>query len=400
MPHLFTSSRFGPLHAHRFFFRAALSLSNVFAWIFVLQYFFLRTGTLSDALVGVALMYGISQLATIVLTPIAAAHLRRGAKHSLVFGALVAAGALIYLGATLEGTISGAPEGWGIAVFAFLMGAYRALYWVPYTLEAASEGHERGQFPKLYEIILALMPLFAGLTLASQPFAPLRLFYGASALMLLSLVPLLFVRDTYENFEWNYWRTFREFFAERHRLLYATALIHGLEGAALFLIWPLAIFLIVGADYQVFGLVMSGSLLAVVFLRTLFRWLARRLGFEHSLVTGPVLLAAGWVARLLVTTPVGVILADSFAHIIAPRRVHALDLAAQEQVADHGSFIDEYTALKEIGLALGRMVTVLVFALLVLTASPVFALAAIIILAALTSLAVVVIERFVRPAAF
>src|SRR3989344_8736838 len=138
-----TSARFGFLHVHRFLFRAGLSIANTFAWIFVFQYFTVFAKSITDALIATLAMYAMGQAITILLTPIAASHLRRGTKHSLIFGALLAGAAYVSLGATLNNTFNGEPVGWGIAVFAILLGAYRALYWIPYQLQASTEVHGR-----------------------------------------------------------------------------------------------------------------------------------------------------------------------------------------------------------------------------------------------------------------
>src|SRR3989344_977032 len=103
--------RFGFLHAHRFLLRAGLGIANAFAWIFVFQYFFSQTDELKNALFGTVLMYAFSQVATVLLTPLSAAHLRRGIRNSILYGVILASTAYIYLGATLADTFNGDPAG-------------------------------------------------------------------------------------------------------------------------------------------------------------------------------------------------------------------------------------------------------------------------------------------------
>src|SRR3989344_5968135 len=179
-------ARFGYLHAHRFLLRSGLSIANAFVWIFVFQYYFIQTEKISLALIGTIAMYALSQVVTFILTPFAAAHLRRGVKHSIVYGVILAGIAYVYLGATLADTFNGNPAGWGIAVFALLQGAYRALYWVPYELRASTENHDRSRLPVMYEVLIALMPAFAGVTMATVEFPHLRLLFGSAALLLKS----------------------------------------------------------------------------------------------------------------------------------------------------------------------------------------------------------------------
>src|SRR3990167_2922327 len=94
-----TSARFGFFHAPSFLFRTGLSIANTFAWIFVFQYFAVMTRTIPDALIATLVMYAMGQAITILLTPVSASHLRRGTKHSLIFGVLLAGAAYISLGA-------------------------------------------------------------------------------------------------------------------------------------------------------------------------------------------------------------------------------------------------------------------------------------------------------------
>ncbi|MDO8522181.1 MAG: hypothetical protein Q7S08_02750, partial [bacterium] len=345
-----TSSRFGFLHVHRFLFRTGLSIANTFAWIFVFQYFALLTRTIPDALVATLAMYCVGQAVTVLLTPVSAAHLRRGSKHSLVFGALLAGGAYITLGATLYGVIDGEPVGWGIAVFAILLGAYRALYWIPYQLRRAgrspdftsglltpTEAHGRARLPVVYELLIALMPAFAGITMAVIPYAPLRLLFGSAVLIGMSLVPVLAIREYFERFAWDYKETFRQLFKRSNRRSLSASVSGGLQGTVLFLVWPISVFFIVGSDYKMLGAILSATFIAILLLRYAYRHLATRMKFERSVPVGVAFYVSGWLIRLFVGSPVGVILADSYSHISSPRSSHSIDAPAFEQSADNGS---------------------------------------------------------------
>lgn len=385
--------RFGALHAHRFLVRVALSIANIFAWIFVFQYFFLYSQSMAGALIATALMYVISQTIIIILTPFSAAHLRHGVRRSMVYGTLTAGAAYIYLGATLANTFGGQPAGWGIAVFAILIGSYRALYFIPYELEAATNDPARFRIPIFYEIIIAFMPAFAGITLISQPFAPLRILFGSAVLMLISLLPLLFVKDAFEGFSWTYWKTFKELLSARHEKIVASSLLQGIQGASLFLLWPIAVFLIVGSSYQALGVIVSATLLAVMLLRKIYRRLMRKMRLENSVAALSAFAASGWMFRVFAGNPFGVLFADTYSHATSPRSSHSIDPFTFEQAADQGSYLDEYTALKEIALAIGRVAACALFALMLLFASISLAFTVTLILAAIASGASVILER-------
>ena len=392
--------RFGFLHAHRFLLRTGLGIANAFAWIFVFQYFFSQTGEIKNALLGTVLMYAFSQVATILLTPLSAGHLRRGVRNSILYGVIVASTAYIYLGATLADSFNGNPAGWGIAIFALLLGAYRALYWVPYQLRASTDGHDRSRLPTVYEILIALMPAFAGITMATVEFAHLRLLFGSAILIAVSLVPIMALKDIFEKFSWHYTETFQQLFRARHRRILGASLTSGLQGMVLFLIWPISVFLIVGSDYKTLGAILSATFLAILLLRYLYRKFSQKMQFEQSILVQVAFSVSGWAMRLFVGTPVGVFLADSYSHASTSRTTHSIDALAFEQSADNGSFIDEYTALKEMGLAIGRIGACAIFALLLLWTTLPIAFASMLILAGIASVVSIIMERPIVPRGF
>lgn len=386
------------LHAHRLLLRFGLSLVHAFAWVFVFEYFYLLSGSEARALAGAVLLYALAQFITIVATPVSAAHLARGVKRSLIWGAVVAASAFTVLGAAFSGYFT-TPALWGVVAFATLLGLYRALYWIPYTL-ASAETAPLAHMRTYFEVFIALMPLFAGLTLVSMQSAPARLLFGASALIVLSALPALFMRDTRERFSWPYVYTFKQLFRRRNYGLVLQSLLEGAQGAALFLIWPLAIFLILEWSYSMLGLVFTITLLSILLLRRFYRWLADSFAIRSSSAVHTVFAISGWVARLAAGTPVGIVIADSYSYTTQPERgVHA-DPFSFEHASDRGAFLDEYTALKEIALALGRiMLCSIVFFLAFVLALPIVFAIALGIAAAAAGISTLVAQRL-SPATY
>lgn len=392
------------LHAHRLLLRTGLSLVHVFAWIFVFQYFLTLTSNLEDApatlaraLAAVVLLYGFTQFITIVLTPIAAAHLRRGTKRSLVWGIVCLTGAFVVLGLILTG-YSKVPVIWGVVGFATLAGAYRALYWVPYkTVQNEIQPHMHMR--AYLELLVALMPLFAGLALSSVAFAQGKLLFGAAALMTLSVVPLLFSADARERFSWSYTYTFKQLFRRKNHGLVLQSILEGLQGAALFLIWPLAIFLILEWSYLMLGLVFTLTLLFILLLRRAWRWAMRSWGITHSPTVHTVISISGWVARLAAGTPVGVIVANVYALTTESERGTHFDPASFEHASDKGSFVDEYTALKEIALGIGKIMLCAIVFFIIPIFSPTIVFGIALTIAALAAgVAVLVARRDTVPA--
>jgi len=384
------------LYAHRLFLRAGLAIANVFAWIFVFEYFSALAGDIARGLAATALLYALTQIIVIVATPMSAAHLRRGTKHSMIWGVVCAAGAFVYLGATLAGFFTldtGMAFGWGMAAYAVLLGTYRALYWVPYKLHATQD-HERHHMRAYLEVLVALMPLFAGMTLEMLPAAQLHVLFGAAALIVLSALPILFMQDTRERYSWSYVYTFVQLFRSKNTGFVLQAILEGIQGAALFLAWPIAIFIILGWSYAGLGVVFSLTLLFILLLRRVYRWVLARYQLENSVAVQSTLNITAWISRLAAGTPIGIVFADVYSHTVAPvRGVHA-DAFTFEQMGDRGAFVDEYTALKEIGLAFGRiMLCVLLFFLPFVFILPIVLTIALLVAAVASGISAVIAKR-------
>src|SRR3989338_5858395 len=82
------------LDAHRFLLRMGLAMGSVFAWILIFDYLAALSSSEARAIAGTAILYALSQLITIVFTPVAAAHLRTSSRRSLVWGVVFGAGAV------------------------------------------------------------------------------------------------------------------------------------------------------------------------------------------------------------------------------------------------------------------------------------------------------------------
>jgi hypothetical protein len=342
------------LGTHRLLMRMALAAGNAFAWIFIFEFFFILDGNIALAIARVALLYALSQLVTSLSTPAAARTLGNGMKNGVIFGTVIAAGSFIFLGAIFQGSF-GPFYIFALLGFALLSGFYRALYWVPYEVER----HEhRGMSPQgvnlAYEVLIALMPAFAGLIMATEGVREAWLLFATGIVMLVSLLPLIAVPDIYEKFPWSYRETFGQLFARAHRRLFFGAIIDGIQGAALLLIWPLAIFLILGWSYPLFGLLFSFTFLLLIVARGTVEVFMRRLRIHDSLPVRVALVSSAWIGRVLVVNPLSIIIVDAYAHTGNPKV--STDHLTFQQSSDAGHYIDEYTALREIGLSIGRIV--------------------------------------------
>ena len=182
------------LRLHRFLLRAALAGAHIFAWLFIFQYVYLVEPSIAQAFARTALLYALSQIVTCLVTPYAALSLRLGTRRSLIFATLALSCAFFLLGAAFEGIWSFAYLPAAIVIFAMLLGVYRALYWVPYEVEANAEGEHHRASP-VAEFCIALVPMVVGLFIAAVFTGPVWILYIGAGVTLISAVPLLYLRD-------------------------------------------------------------------------------------------------------------------------------------------------------------------------------------------------------------
>ena len=128
------------------------------------------------------------------------------------------------------------------------------------------------------------------------------------------------------------------------------------------------------------------------FLRSRVQKALKRLRAERSDTILALLAFGAWGARLAAPAPLAIVSADVFSGTTISAKRFSVDAHAGEQAADGGHFIDEFTALKEMALYLGRILACL-FCIMLITFSGSFALAGTIILAGIASAASVIRAR-------
>lgn len=336
---------------HRFLVRLALSSAHVFVWIFAFHYFYLKNVSLTEALSATALTYALTHLLVILITPFSARALRHGARGMLIRASIFLSLAFAAMGAAFANVLDSME--WGILLFAVFFALYRAWYWIPYKTHA--EGSIR--LSTALEVTLALTPAFVGIGLAAFSYAPIILLAAASLIALIAAIPAHRMHDTHEGYSLGYRATFHELFATNNRRMLLGALCTGFEGAALLFMWPIVVFTLVGWSYAMFGIVLSLTFILTMVIRMLFLHFAW--GVRSPYVQS-VLTIATWIIRGTIAAPLSIVLVDTSYHTGASMG-RSIDARSFEQAADSHTFIDEYTALKEIGLSLGRIL----FALLI-----------------------------------
>lgn len=388
----FATARGSALSSHRFLMRLGFAAGNIFAWIFAFRGFYLASGSVEAALFGIAALYALMQGIIFVLTPLSGAALRHGMRRALAYGTLIAAFAFACFSVVFAPQVSGDFAFAMIATFIVFMGIHRALYWIPYRSEIADSGAFVRQ-SRIQDLAVAFMPLLAGVVIQIAWLGPEALLAIVALIILSALVPLIRIPESYEGFDWSFSETFRALFSPLNRRFLVLAMFDGVQGITLVLLWPIAVFIIIGQSFLGLGFLLAFTLLCAPFARGFARLALRRAHADQSTSIQVVLVISSWVARLAAGSPLQVVMADLYYHSGTSAKRFSVDMATFDQHADGAHYVDEYTALKEMGMALGRIFVCLMCIGGVLFFSAVATFAAILLLAATASAFSIIISR-------
>lgn len=372
------------LYASRTLMRIALGALGVFVPIF----FFTEFGNnLQKVLFVYIAIYGLYLL----IVPLTARLLGvLGVRTMLlmgVIGSAVSLAALYYF-----------PQNPEYATYAYILtvATYYGLYWLPYhvdfahALDARMRGRQLAILRNIASVVLIAVPTIGGFLITSAGFSAVFLF--AVGVLALSLVPLWFMHNTYEQYSWGYLETYVHVFRRNNRPIFLANAANGAQGVALTILWPIYVFTLLDERYTALGVIVSLTVVVVIVLRTLIgRWFDTW-SEKRILIVGVMMATTGWVSKFFVQTPFEIFTADSY-HSFG-RTVNSLsfDATTYEQSADNGRFVDEYTALKEIALNIGRMLMLLLVAVLIMR----FDLRIAFIVAAGVSLLMIFLNKSVR----
>lgn len=340
------------LRTHRLLVRIAFS-GTLFVWVAGFAHLSWVTGDIRAGLIGTVLAYACAHLVIFFFMPLCAQHVRDGVRRTLALGALLLSLMLAYAGVVFSTLHTINMTLVVMFVCAFVWGLYRALYAISYrahTQLSASQGILR-------EVMLALMPFMFAIVAVLGGFAWVCGIASLCALM--SLIPLSHLREEYEPYRWSGIETIMQVFVAHNRTVIVDAMARGVERMVLFLLWPLMILMFSTS------LVMFGALLSLtLFLTLLFRAYMPRLfawvGVHRSPVVASVSVASLWIVRGLVASPFGIMIA----HVSGALLPHTYAHESEGRI-----YLDEYSALNEMGSALGVLLGCVIVVLLTLTVS-------------------------------
>ncbi len=299
----------------------------------------------------------------LLLAPLAASLFHRwGMRKMMMAGILMAALSIITLY-----FFESNPE---LSLFLYVIstGFYRALYWVPYHVDLTHElddskrGRQLATMANISDILVVFVPFLGGVAIASLGGFQ-QVFLVSAFLMLLSILPLAFMSDIYEYYSWGHLETFKKLFSPENRPLFIAQAARGAQNVATLFFWPLYIFLISDKQFVLLGAITSATIVFIMILRYIIGKWIDKFNRNKMLWAGILLSATGWFLKVFVYTPMQAVFVDTYHRM--GRTVNGLTFNAvtYEQSADSGTYIDEYTTLKEMAVNVGRIAMLLVVGL-------------------------------------
>ncbi len=342
------------LYSSRTLMRISLGVLGVFLPIFFFKEFN------QDIQVVIAIYLTIFGL-HLLLTPWSARLLSvLGTRRMISLGILFVIGSLVALYYFPHN------PAYATVLYAISVAIYRALYWVPYhvdfsnALDKTMRGRQLATLDNIASIVLIGVPTLGGIIITTSGFSAIFVF--SIIIMLLALIPLRFMHHSYERFSWGYIETFRHLFARGNRTIVLAHAANGAQGMAIMIFWPIYVFMLLDEQFTVLGIITSLTTVGVMILRYFVGRLFDTWSPRRTLVFGVIMATTGWVSKVFVQTPFQIFAADSYHNFGRTVNTLSFDATTYEQSADNGRYVDEYTALKEMALSVGRIVMLLFMA--------------------------------------
>jgi len=334
------------LYSSRILIQVGIGLLSVFTALYFYEKF-------NESFTAVMLLFILIYASFVILTPISAMLIKHvGIKAMLIVAVIFHPFAYISL---LYWDTN--PD---LALYGFLIAVilYRAIYWAPYHINFAKftdkkhRGKQMSFLLNFSEIFLTIMPMIAGIIIASYGFNVL--FVVATVFLFLGLFPLLYIDKTCEVYSFGYFETFKKLFVKENRSLTLAYFGDGIQTAVRIAIWPIFIYILLDGKYVAIGVITSFTIFLLIAFRFVLGNLEHKIDRKKLLRFGSFFSTTGWILKAFIDTGFEIFVVDSY-HKVG-RMVNRLtfDVTTYDQAADNGHYIDEYTVLKEISVSAGR----------------------------------------------
>ncbi|MDP2631536.1 MAG: MFS transporter [Candidatus Uhrbacteria bacterium] len=273
------------------------------------------------------------------------------------------------------------------------LGVNAGFYWSPFHVDFAQfstkgrRGREIGLYYVMQQIVGIGAPVVAGWIMLQYSYNVL--FLVSIALIVASLIPLVFIPETKVQYEFGFWETFRQMYSKRYRALSFSMMAYGAESVVGIVIWPIFLYTIFEGRYLEVGLFAAVIVIIGIGFQLILGRAVDRGSKRKFLHWGTEVYALGWFIKSLVDSVLGVFAASTFHSFGLIMTRTPMDTILYEKAADSGHYIDEFTVIKETALTIGRMLMVV----LLIGITSWFSITAAFIVAAIVSLGISTLSK-------
>jgi len=254
-----------------------------------------------------------------------------------------------------------------LANFNLLM--FRLLYWVPYHVDLAKftsgkyRGRQMAYLSALGYLIGIGSPLLAGFLLSQSSFNVL--FLIAVVILIVATFPLTKLSRSEVKFEFSYFQSFRELFKKANKGLRTSYIADGAQGLVGIVIWPIFIYQILEGQYLAIGAVTALVVIGTIACQLLVGNYTDKFSKRKLVRVGSFIYAFGWMAKMFVVTAFQIFVVGTFHSLGSIVLRTPFNAFSYEQFTDRGTYLDEYTVLREISINFGRAIMGVILIILI-----------------------------------
>jgi len=237
---------------------------------------------------------------------------------------------------------------------------FRLLYWVPYHVDLAKftsgkyRGRQMAYLAALGYLVGIGSPLLAGFLLTQSSFS--TLFIITIVILTIAIFPLTKLSKSQVKFEFSYFQSFRELFKKANKRLRTAYLADGAQGLVGVVIWPIFIYQILKGQYLAVGAVTALVVIGTIICQLLVGSYTDKFSKKKLMRFGSFIYAIGWTAKMFVVTAFQIFVIGTFHSLGYIVLRTPFDAFSYEQFTDRGTYLDEYTVLREMSSNFGRAI--------------------------------------------
>ncbi len=173
----------------------------------------------------------------------------------------------------------------------------------------------------------------------------------------LAIIPLMMITEIRETYSFSFFQTWKELLRKENTSWRKMYIADGLQDIAGIAVWPIFIYLLLDQKYLTIGAISALIIACTLILQIIVGIFTDRSNNKEKIFhLGVSLYSAGWILKALVASAFHIFIAGTIHNLAAIIFRTSFDTITYERAADYGSYVDEFSVMREIALGIGRMI--------------------------------------------